>query len=188
MKRIRPLSRVASVFALVLALLVLHAGPSIADDYDQCDSDTGCEPDNQNHTWCYSTGMDTFNETEAAAYGVGNLSAETAFYDTYMQNCDGSSDILFRGADLSSGTLGDYLCLDFTWNGDCGQARVRLDSAAHNGDLDRDSTMCHEVGHSGGLTHHSGNYDDCMWNSHYDGNTSHLHYNSHHEGHLNTLD
>lgn len=47
---------------------------------------------------------------------------------------------------------------------------------------DRTKTSCHEVGHSGGLSH-SYSANDCMLSGHV--SSGHITYNSHHHSHLN---
>lgn len=183
----RGLVSIAVAGSLVCLSFFAPTLPATADDYDQCDIDTGCEPDNHEHTFCWSTNFDTDNKRDAADYAMTNLANETSFTRNYLSTCSTSTDILFRGYNFTNGRLAEYQCLDFVVGG-CGQARILLDADAHENDSDREHSMCHEVGHSGGLTHHLPAYDDCMESGHWDGNVLRLHYNSHHEDHLNELD
>jgi predicted Zn-dependent protease len=62
---------------------------------------------------------------------------------------------------------------------------MKLNPSLLNDQLNRVKTACHEIGHSGGLTHHDAPYDGCMVNGSV--SSGHTQYNAHHKDHLNLL-
>ena len=84
-------------------------------------------------------------------------------------------------------------CEDYD-NGYCDQYYVTLDPAqinvGSNDDADTDKTVCHELGHTVGLTHGSGGgdggTDDCMISGERPStNSQYERYSSHHKEHIN---
>lgn len=89
---------------------------------------------------------------------------------------------------LPSGTRGQYTCISFVTSGVCNHSTVIVDRAELQiGDHDiedMEKTMCHEVGHSVGLTH--GGNTDCMLNGEIPSTSIVWRtYDSHHKSHIN---
>ncbi len=94
-------------------------------------------------------------------------------------------------ADLPGSTRGKAPCEDYD-NGYCDQYYVTLDPAQINvgSNDDADKTVCHELGHTVGLTHGSGGgdggTDDCMISGERPStNSQYERYSSHHKEHIN---
>lgn len=172
---------IAAVALAVFAALIV-AVPAQADDFGLCNDNTGCRPDNFEHTFCWdSTYSSPFYN--AATYAMGNVDTQTSYWDTRMSPCTSSTDVRFQQTNApGSGTRGDYLCLAKNSAGDCERSRVRLNPDLLTDTTNRQKTACHEVGHSGGLTH-GDTFGDCMRNGYVTG--GYQTYNAHHIGHLN---
>ena len=84
----------------------------------------------------------------------------------------------------AAGVRGAYQCTSTSGvsGPGCQTARLKLNPDLLNDDLNRKKTACHEVGHSGGLSHES-DPNDCMVPGPV--SSGHTDYNTHHIGHLN---
>lgn len=179
----RRISAALAAIALGLVLLPAGATPATADAFNQCDSDTGCLPDNKTHTYCFSTFFSIYdNMREAAHYAMGNLADQTSYTRNFEDECSNLTDIIWiRDPDMSY--LGLYDCRYFNDADECEQAYVYLNPEKLEDDPHRKSTACHEVGHSVGLTHHwDQSDDDCMLS----GPVTFKKYNAHHREHINS--
>jgi hypothetical protein len=187
-KRHRGARRLAVVVALVVtAVTGVSAPPAAADTYAACSSGNGCLPDNFTHSYCWGTGFTSTNLRNAANAAMSVLDGQSSYSDSFHSACDSIIDIDFQP--ISSTTIrGDYICNYFNGaftNGhaECENSRVRINSTSLLGDaLNRQKTACHEIGHSAGLSHDTGN-DDCMISGPV--TSGHTTYNAHHVGHLN---
>jgi hypothetical protein len=176
--------------AIALAVtLSLHAPPVAADTYAACLQDgsgTGCLPDNFTHSYCWGSGFTDTNLRNAVDAAMAVLDGQSSYSDSFHSSCDSIIDA--RWEPLSSGSLrGDALCLSFNGaftNGhaECESTRVRLNAALLGNALNRQKTACHELGHSTGL-HHATGEDDCMINGVV--TSGHTTYSGHHVTHLN---
>jgi hypothetical protein len=113
-----------------------------------------------------------------------NLDDQTNFFDNKMNDCTENTDLVWTEF-TEPGVRGRYDCLEMSgWN--CGHARIYIHKAEINDDgdpaLNRKKTSCHEVGHSGGVSH-ADTFDDCMKRG--EVTVGHKEYNAHHIGHLN---
>ena len=117
---------------------------------------------------------------ESARYAMSNLENQTQFTKNFEQ-CDGSTDVIWVRVPGIVGR-GKYQCIEDGSGPECLRAQVLLDPNQLNDDLNRDKTSCHEVPHSGGLSHHD-NDEGCMKSG--EVTEGHRHYSDHHVGHLN---
>lgn len=162
------------------ALALWTASGAQADPFGQCDRNSGCRADNFEHTYCFGPSLAGDGFQSAAGYGMSNLVTQTNFTKTYMSSCSSNTDVVFKREDGMS-ALGDYLCMAFvSGTRKCNRARVRFNGRLLKQKRHKNNTACHEVGHSGGLGHGSGN--DCMIAQ---GPSNKIHYNGHHVTHLN---
>lgn len=167
--------------ALAAGLAGAPTGPAVADEFNGCNSVSGCLPDNFTHTYCWGSSFTATNMRSAANYAMGNLDAQTSYTDSFSSSCSSITDVIWHT--MSSSTVrGDYVCLAFNSAGECEQARVRLNPSLLTDTLNREKTACHEIGHSGGLAH-SSTASDCMISGAV--TSGHRTYNSHHVSHLN---
>lgn len=110
-----------------------------------------------------------------------NLDSQSSYYDNYVSNCTSSTDVRFQKT-TAFPARGDYVCLAFNSSDECERSRVRLNPDYLTNTANRQKTACHEVGHSGGLSH-SATSSDCMRNGAI--TSGYQTYNSHHVAHLN---
>lgn len=158
--------------------------PASADQFGMCNATSGCRADNFEHTYCYGGSLAGDGFQTAAGYGMSNLVAQTKFTKTYMSSCSSNTDVVFKRDD-SINAYADTLCMAFvSGTNKCNRARVRFNGKLLNAlgqpMVNKKSTACHEVGHTGGLAH--GTPSDCMTNV---TPTTNVHYNAHHKSHLN---
>lgn len=166
--------------ATMIGLTIVAAPAASADPFGDCDSTSGCLPDNFEHTYCWdSTYTSAFYN--AAKYSMTNLDSQSSYYDTYMSSCTNATDVRFQKTTAFS-ARGDYVCLAFNGAGNCERSRVRLNPDYLTNTANRQKTACHEVGHSGGLAH-SSSASDCMISGAI--TSGYQTYNSHHRTHLN---
>jgi len=184
----RRLKRLAAAAAGGLLLLAFLPSTASGDFWFQppcqLSLSTPCTADNAEHTYCWAGNFDSTNFRDAAKYAMENLDAQTDFYDNKMANCTANTDIVWTEFTVS-GVRGRYECEALSgWN--CGQARIYINRAEINSssdpELNRKKTSCHEVGHSGGVSH-AETGDDCMKSG--EVTLGHKDYNPHHIGHLN---
>lgn len=168
--------------AVAAALLAAPMTPvATADEFNGCNSVSGCRPDNFEHTYCWGSTFTSTSLRSAANYAMGNLDSQTSYFDNYISSCTSITDVIWHTMS-SSTTRGDYICLAFNSAGNCEQARVRLNPSLLTDTLNREKTACHEIGHSGGLAH-SSTASDCMISGAV--TSGHRTYNAHHVDHLN---
>lgn len=178
----RPVLTLLSASALAAAISAAPlTSTATADEFNGCNSVSGCRPDNFEHTYCWGSSFTATNLRSAANYAMGNLDAQTSYFDNFMSSCSSATDVIWHT--MSSTTVrGDYVCLAFNSAGNCEQARVRLNPTLLTDTLNREKTACHEIGHSGGLAH-SSTASDCMISGAV--TSGHRTYNQHHVDHLN---
>ncbi len=173
------------VLATSLAVTWL-SGPAGADTFSGGGAATGWQADNGVHTFCFAT-TDVTIKDESRKIMNNALDSPTDMSDEEHASCDSQIDVWFRREDLPAGTRGTYTC---EWlNGSrCNRSSVRIDEdeirIGSNDIEDIDKTICHEIGHSVGLTH--GGTTDCMRNGEIpDTSSQWRNYDAHHRGHIN---
>lgn len=172
---------------LSLLLAALPWSSAAADGFALCygsEGQSGCLPDNKEHTYCWS---DTFEQyvvmTDAGSYAMSNMVSQTTYTKTFISDCTQLTDVVWiRDPNLGAGTRGSYQCQAFNTADECEWSHVRLNPTLLNNDLNRNKTACHELGHSLGLTHHAAPYSDCMVSGAV--TSGHQHYNDHHVTHV----
>lgn len=176
-------SRVAFLCSAALAavMFAVPSTPATADEFNGCNSVSGCLPDNFDHTYCWGSSFTATNLRSAANYAMGNLDSQTSYFDTFISSCGSLTDVIWHTMS-TAGVRGDYVCLAFNSAGECEQSRVRLNPNLLTDTLNREKTACHEIGHSGGLAHSSSS-SDCMISGAV--TSGHRTYNAHHVDHLN---
>lgn len=109
------------------------------------------------------------------------LESLTEFSGGSHQSCNSGTDIRFRRL-YGDGARGNYQCFDRSGNV-CDQAFIRI---SFNTSIlpvnERRKTLCHEIGHSAGATHHNSGWR-CMVR----GTSTSEVYNSHTQDHMNDL-
>ncbi len=183
------LDRVGLVLAASLTLTLGTALAAAADPWGTNTQDTGAHPDSDPHTYCYSSSAGA-DIRENISNMMWDAMDPTAVNVDYNSDCDLSgdteTDVVWRQGNLASATGSTY-CEDFDTR--CDQFYSTLDLAAIDvGDYDetdQSQTACHELGHTGGLTH-GGSSTDCMINT---GDTpptdlQYRRYGDHHKSHF----
>ena len=179
-------SRAGAVALLALALAAsafLH-GKARADFFWDQDCDpsaaTPCTADNFEHTYCWADNYDASNLRDAASYAMQNLGQQTLFWRNFVTSCGPNIDIVWTR--FSDPTLrGRYDCVDAS-GPNCGKARVYMNPDNLVDQHNKEKTACHEVGHSGGLSH-ADDAGDCMITGFV--SQGHRTYTDHHVAHLN---
>jgi hypothetical protein len=177
---------------LSLALLIA-ASPSSshADDFGTDNgSSTGPLADSAVHTYCWGPGFDANLHDNASWAMYNSLNVPTDMIDSFTSTCASSTDIWFGDANLEGGVRGYFACVTYVSPPVCNSGDVVVDPAelniGINDEEDTTKSMCHEIGHSVGMTHAVGT-NDCMRQ----GEVPDLQllwrkYNSHHIWHVNT--
>lgn len=175
--------------AMVLSPLYVAPQTASADPYAECSRGSGvCAPDDDAHYWCYGN-----LHSKALRTGVRRtirrMERSTVVNGLRRSSCR-HADARFNQADLEPGIVGLYECK--VWAGSdhprvCAKARVIIDKKAHkkvqrhvvagsdgkveHGELGMNLrlSMCHELGHSLGFTHHDASWyrshaSECMTN------------------------
>ena len=155
--------------ALVMLTAQLGSAPSYADEWGYQDGDTGAHPDENPHTFCFSStvGADLQYNVREAEYNAlrDDTDADVAFVSSC--NWDGyqETDGVWRNVDLAGQTTGSTPCQSWengVVQGQCDQYYINLDGpeirVGEYDEIDETQTACHELGHAVGLTHGG---DDC---------------------------
>lgn len=128
--------------------------------------------------------MGVGESVELARYAMSNLEDQTHFTKNLVPDCTGNTDIVWHKFN-NPNPRGQYICVDASGTSSqnqCQKAKVLLNPDQLNDDVNREKTACHEVGHSGGLSH-ADDANDCMKNGAV--SSDHRDYNNHHIDHLN---
>ena len=173
--------RRALFIASLLAITLAFATPASADPFGVGGRDTGWLADNHDHDYCWSTDFTWTDLRNKATAAMDYLESSTDFSGGSHQSCNSGTDVYFeRHDDLD--VRGQYQCFDRSGN-ECDRAHVRI-----SGDTDmlprnqRRKTLCHEIGHSAGATHH-----DSGWGCMVSGTSTSEIYFSHTRTHMNNL-
>lgn len=165
------------VLPLVIALAAAALGPATPAGADGSNVPI---TDGLNHTYCFVSGFDSPGAADDSMISLDN---QTRFTRDFRDCGGGEVDVVFQNY-RDDRYLGEYQCLAYGATGRCRHAAVRLNTyVTGNTYRQNRKTLCHEVGHSGGLWHNTGN-DDCMISG-YVNDDNHKTYNGHHVDHLN---
>ena len=179
------MKRNISIAFIVLLLTITFSNSSFADDFGLGNSDTGNRADNGWHDYCTSLSYPATWTTpidDAMRY----LDSSTVMTTFSQATCANWTDAQFRvlsNAEMGSQTRGATQCMDNQLDPIshiCGGASIFLKSSLLTSYGQRRKTICHEVGHSVGLTH-SLTTTDCMIS----GSSTVDWYGTHHLAHIN---
>lgn len=146
--------------AWVLAMTLVIAGllgvvnaPTAVADPAQPDG----PPDGGDHVWCY---LPSFHQEVAADAAMTRLRNQTVVTTSFPGACGDHTDVRWRQGDLN-GSYGRAECQLRRTNGTCDVYNITLamatiDAAARPIEQ-RTKTSCHELGHTVGVQHYSGN-------------------------------
>ena len=166
----------------LLVLLVTFAPPASADPFGVGPTDSGWLADNHDHDYCWSTGFDWTTLRTAASNSMTYLESSTDFNGGSLQSCNSGTDIYFIRVNTNE-YRGQYECMDRGSGNECDRADVRISS---NGTKlpsnQRRKTICHEIGHTAGATHH-----DINWGCMVSGSSTAETYVYHTRQHMNAL-
>lgn len=178
---------------ILLISLPVIVSPAVSDPWGTNTVDTGAHPDPDPHGYCFSYTMNDWlihYVTEIEENALANPTEAQAPRDT---PCTGSgsaeTDVMWWVEDLPPRVTGSSHCDDLN-SGICDQAYASIDVQeiyiGGEDEIDFKQTICHELGHTAGLTH-GGNSNDCMINS---GDTPptelrYRRYGDHHTTHIN---
>jgi hypothetical protein len=187
--RFKKLRTLGFILALTLAVSGGYlgslglSGTASADAFGQCNSNTGCEPDNKTHSgcWRYGGSIGSMRQEIWDFFWVA-LDSDTALSTTWNNSCSSSTDVRLDDDLTNPAFLGIYQCISFT-GGECEQANITMNAGLLTNYCNYYATLCHELGHSAGLTHDTSN--DCMTSGLQDGcNPPAWTYDAHHKAHI----
>lgn len=175
--------RLRSLLPFVTLVGILSvATPASADPFGVGGSDTGWLADNHDHDYCWSTNFNWVSLRTLATAAMDYLNFATDFDGGSLQSCNSGTDVYFQRFNTTA-YRGLYQCDDRNDN-ECDNADVRISS---NTDTlptnERRKTLCHEIGHSTGATHHSSEWG-CMMS----GSSTYQNYVQHTINHMNELE
>jgi len=186
----------ARLFGFGAVLLSFLALPVGADVWGSASSSTGAHPDGSTHNYCWGAGFDVNLRDNVDEMFEDALDTPTDATAEFKSKCkysgSGETDVVWMDADLPGLVRGQVFCEDYD-HGHCDQFYVTIDPTAinvgPNDDADTDKTICHELGHTVGLSHGpgggDGGADDCMISGERPSLYSRYErYSGHHKGHI----
>lgn len=166
--------------AAVFATIFVAQGVK-ADPFGIPSSSTGRIADNHDHDWCWSTGFTLTDMRTKATDAHAYLHSSTNFGGGSFQTCDSGTDVKWM-AQNTTAWKGSTVCV--TLNGS--KCDVHTSSITTNTTTlpvaSRRHTICHELGHSTGASHHAESGWGCLTN----GGSSET-YVTHTRNHMNVL-
>lgn len=163
----------------------------MADAWGTNTSATGATPDAAPHTFCFRNGDATFRD-RVRVITANTLVAQTKANAPEHTSCNLSgtseTDAAWANVSIGGGVRGETYCEDFD-GGVCDQNYINIDSTAIAGQTGPTNenvrkTICHELGHSVGLTHGS-TYGGCMVSGSVTAALTWRRYSDHHVNHIN---
>jgi hypothetical protein len=127
-------------------------------DYGQNTNNSGVRPDDYTHSTCWNDSGSNPNEMGNAWLHFENDTALDMVW--YGSDCSGVKNALYDDNLNNPGLGGLNTCSLYNGEGHCLSGQVRLNPSVVTTFDNRQSTWCHETGHSGGLGH--GGTDTCM--------------------------
>jgi len=195
----------AGLAGLGLVGLIAEVTPAAADPVGavppNSSSDTGSYPDPNPHRSCFGTWP--ANEGWWALQSLATTDANSDM-DSVLETCNWSgsdwTDIHAQVFDLPAGTRGSTYCTRTHGSSTCDRNDVLIDLgeiSAQGNDYEGNvrKTLCHEFGHSMGLTHYkTQNYpgapdgqQDCMISGVVNYSSTWFVYSAHHKSHINSV-
>jgi hypothetical protein len=94
--------RMLGVAIAVISVACVYSSPSLADDYDKCNSETGCRPDDQSHDYCFTSSMDGRTNLRSATHeAINTLDTTTRFGVAFRTSCGGGTDLLVIAEEMA---------------------------------------------------------------------------------------
>lgn len=153
--------KLGAIAVLLVAMVIGFGSPASADPFGVGGDNTGYLADNHDHDYCWSTNFTWQSLRDHATASMDYLNTSTSFGGGSQQTCDSGTDVYFQRFDTTDYRR-RYVCQDRSGN-ICDNADVRISSNTTTlPSNERRKTVCHEVGHSAGATHHSGTGWGCM--------------------------
>lgn len=198
MPELRRIAGAAGLSAVTALGGVAWGVPAGADPYGTNAEDTGAFPDSNPHTYCLGASLSSSATDEWIAH-MNYLEAATDINSSGPSDCTGSTDVIGQNVNLPGAQMGLTDCIEFA-GFVCDRSRAQIDESyiaqQRYPITTRRKTICHEVGHTVGLTHYKDadrdypspaeNQHDCMisgtlpspddvWKA----------YSTHHKSHIN---
>ena len=182
---------------------------ALADPINLGPPDGGVRPDANPHTYCFGPSYSSAAWQQGAHDSLAMTAANTDLERLYRSSCvtsgSAQTDVVIEEFDLPGTTRGNYTCMRTHSNGRCDRSRIRIDfdeiwaqsgTAGVPGTYDTNwrKTVCHELGHSMGLTHYKvaafpaapDGQNSCMISGHIAStSTAFIVYSAHHKNHIN---
>lgn len=185
--------RRTSIILLCVSLFVAVSSTqrALADPWGSQTETTGAHPDGGNHTWC-TVSLSSTDITWLSEVSNSSLGNQTDAFVVRELSCDLDSgtetDVVWRADNLEGSVRGKTFCEDYD-NGFCDQSYAYIDFNAISDaggpyEANVKKTMCHELGHSVGLSHGT-TYGGCMVSGKVTSDLSYRRYASHHVAHVN---
>lgn len=183
---------IALLVALALAALLAPpiSAPSAADSYAYGYPNSGFVPDAYPHSWCWGA-------TPPDVYWRGAMEDAVWYLDVWTDAeaphddaaCGEGVDMITEIRELGGTMRGEYSC-EILSAGICYEADIGIDNDLPDYQQRR-KTMCHEIGHSVGLTHgitaNNHTYTDCMRSGAVPSGTQWRVYSQQHLDHISCL-
>ncbi|MYA74794.1 MAG: ImmA/IrrE family metallo-endopeptidase [Acidimicrobiaceae bacterium] len=155
-------TRISVSIACLMVMLAVSTPPAGADPFGVGPPEEGWLADNHDHDYCWSTGFNWMTLRNHATRSMEYLESSTDFSGGSLQACNSGTDIYFEQYDTTD-YRGRYVCFDRGGGNRCDRAYIRISSNRSKLPVDqRRKTICHEVGHSAGASHHSSGFWGCM--------------------------
>ncbi|MDE0607075.1 MAG: hypothetical protein OXH78_07975 [Acidimicrobiaceae bacterium] len=177
-----PKQRRPLVIACLLTVLMAFTPPASADPFGVGPTDAGWLADNHDHDYCWSTGFNWTTLQNKARRSMEYLESSTDFDGGSLESCSSGTDIYFERYNTTE-YRGQYECFDRGGGNRCDRAYVRISSNRSTLPTDqRRKTICHEIGHTTGATHH-----DVDWGCMLSGSSTAETYVAHTRDHMDEL-
>lgn len=160
---------IVSATSLLFALSIVGV-PVIAnaDTWGSQSTTTGAHPDGGSHWYCFGSGFPSqkfvsVNEISEVALDSAT-DANVQLDDACNYSSGVQTDVRWLSGNLAS-IRGQAPCVVYLASGYCDRYDVTIDfieiAEGEDDEIDGRKTICHELGHSVGLTHHDSGYK-CM--------------------------
>ncbi|MGH3357199.1 MAG: hypothetical protein ACRDO7_00245 [Nocardioidaceae bacterium] len=188
------LRRSLAVVSVTVLLLPGLGSSAVGDPWGTETRNTGAHPDEDPHTFCFggSLGDDAAgNVSSAENRALDPTQARVRFNVSCDLSGRSETDVVWRQGNLPPRTTGRTFCQDHESSGNqCDQFYATLDMrlirVGPHDEIDTTGTVCHELGHSAGLSH-GDHKSDCMQSTGTQAPTvkKFRRYGKHHRGHIN---
>ena len=143
--------RIVTLFLTARSIILINYGTATADS-PQPDG----PPDKGNHSWCYAS---KFKQQAVADAAMTWLRNQTVVDTIYYSSCNDAIDVKWTEKSVPN-AFGSAVCKYRTSLDRCDQYIVTLNMTTINASAhpasQRRKTACHELGHTVGVRHYSG--------------------------------